>query len=47
MMMTSADPVVNADFPAHEQTYRSFVKWVALVAVHAAVILLLLAYFLL
>lgn len=39
----SADP----DYPAHVQTYRSFVRGVALSVGTAAVVLVLLAYFLL
>jgi hypothetical protein len=45
--MATQDPVVDADFPAHVETYRSFVRGVALFVAIAAVILLLMARFLL
>jgi hypothetical protein len=45
--MATQDPVVDADFTAHVQTYRSFVRGVTLCVATAAVILILLAEFLL
>jgi hypothetical protein len=40
------DPVADADYPAHVQTYRSFVRGVRLSVGTAALVLILLAYFL-
>jgi len=45
--MATRDPVVDADFSAHVETYHSFLKGVALFIATAAVILLLMARFLL
>ncbi|MCC7251813.1 aa3-type cytochrome c oxidase subunit IV [Hyphomicrobium sp.] len=45
--MATYDPVVDADYPAHVQTYRSFVRGVMLAIATAALVLTLLAVFLL
>lgn len=45
--MTTHDPVVNDDFIAHVQTYRSFVRGVAMAIATAATVLILMAVFLL
>jgi hypothetical protein len=44
--MTTHDPVVDADYIAHVQTYRSFVRGVAMSIATAATILILMAIFL-
>jgi hypothetical protein len=41
------DPVVEADYPAHVETYRSFLRGVQLAVATAALVLALLGYFLL
>jgi hypothetical protein len=43
----TADPLVDTDFIAHQQTYRGFVKGVTWSALHVVVVLTFLAYFLL
>lgn len=45
--MATSDPLVDADYPAHVETYRSFVWGVRLSVLAAATILVLLAFFLL
>jgi hypothetical protein len=45
--MVTSDPVVDADYPAHVETYRSFVHGVQMAVIVAAVVLALLAFFLL
>lgn len=42
--MVKPEPEPQGDFAYHERTYRAFVRGVVLVTVHAAVILLVLAY---
>lgn len=40
------DPVVDADFPAHIQTYKGFLRGARLSLLAAAVVLAAMAYFL-
>jgi hypothetical protein len=45
--MAFANPeIADADFTAHVETYRAFVKYAAIFAAHVLVVLALLAYFL-
>lgn len=45
--MATPIPVADSDYFEHVQTFRSFVRGIALAVASAAVVLVLLAYFLL
>lgn len=45
--MVTYDPIVDNDYPAHVETYRGFLRGVRLSVGAGALVLILLAYFLL
>jgi hypothetical protein len=44
--MATHDPIVDADYPAHVETYKAFLRGARISIITIAVLLALLAYFL-